>query len=211
MEQLNNDQVTIILDRIIADGVSNNDLQNGLLDHYCCFIEERLATGLDFESAYAIAFQNITPNGMHEIQEELYFILNFNKQTIMKRIIYFFGFLTAFFISTGIVFKNLHWPGNPIVLSTGFILLIFTAVILLFNSLKHRKSHTSGYNARVIVGFIAALLIAAGNIFRLFEMKGGAILFVLGMGLLNFVFLPMFFYYLYQKAAENTSKTMDLL
>ena len=43
-----------------------------------------LSTGADFESAYKIAFQAITPNGMHEIQEELYFMLNHKQQTIMK-------------------------------------------------------------------------------------------------------------------------------
>jgi magnesium-transporting ATPase (P-type) len=211
MEQLNDDQVTIILNRIIADGVTNDDLQNNLLDHYCCFIEERLSVTTDFESAYKIAFENITPNGMHEIQQELYFILNFNKQIIMKRIIYLSGFLTAFFISTGILFKMMHWPGNPIVSSTGFILLIFTAVVLFFNSVKHRKSHSSGYNARVIIGFISALLIASGNIFRILELEGGSVLFTLGMVLLSFVFLPMFFYHLYQKAVENTSKPLSEL
>ena len=54
MEQLNDNQVMIVLKRIIADGVTDNDLQNELLDHYCCFIEEILLTGADFESAYKI-------------------------------------------------------------------------------------------------------------------------------------------------------------
>ena len=73
MVQLNDTQVAVILDRIIADGITNTDLQNGLLDHYCCHIEEKMSSGCDFEKAYNNAFTAITPNGMHEIQEELFF------------------------------------------------------------------------------------------------------------------------------------------
>ena len=129
----------------------------------------------------------------------------------MKRIIYCLSFLTAFFISTGILFKMMHWPGNPIVLSTGFILLTFTAINLLFNSLKHRKFHTTVYNARVIIGFMSALLIASGGVFGILHMARWDVQITIGMALLNFIFLPMFFYHLYQKAVENTSKTMGPL
>ena len=150
MERLSDNQVTLILDRIIADGVTDKNLQNDLLDHYCCFIEERLRDEDDFEAVYNIAFQHITPNGMQEIQQELYLMLNFNKQTIMKRIIYLFGFITLFFISTSILFKTSHWPyANILVLISPFLVMA-TSAILFYNSLKHWKSNTYLHNTRVI-------------------------------------------------------------
>jgi hypothetical protein len=211
MAQLNDSHVTFILDRIIADGVTDINLQNDLLDHYCCFIEERLSAGADFESVYKIAFQNITPNGMQEIQQELYFILNFNKQTIMKRIIYLFGFLTVFFISTSILFKTFHWDGAAILVLICPFLVIVTATILFSNSLKHWKSHSRVYNTRVVTGFLSALLISDGIIFKLNHFPGGALQVFAGVLLLNLVFLPIFFYGLYKQAIENTSKPLGQL
>jgi hypothetical protein len=208
MEQLNDSQVTLILDRIIAGGVTDNDLQKDLLDHYCCFIEERLQPGTDFETIYDMAFQHITPDGMHEIQQELNFILNFNKQTIMKRIIYFFGFITLFVISTGIMFKTVHWPGGSVLILISPFLVIATAALLFLNSLKHWKSHSPIYNTRVVTGFVSALLIANGLIFKLLHYPWGALQVIMGVFLLNLVFLPILFYGLYKQSVDNTSKTL---
>jgi hypothetical protein len=206
MGQLNDEQTMMILDQIAADGVTDNDLQNELLDHYCCFIEEILLTGADFESAYKIAFQAITPNGMHEIQEELYFILNHKQQTIMKRTIYFSGFLTVFCISTLIMFKTMHWPGASILFVAAFLSVIATAIILFSNSIKHWRSHTAGYNVRVVTGFISALLISVGAIFKSLHYPTAGAQVVAGVLLLNLIFLPLFFYHLYHGEITNTSK-----
>jgi hypothetical protein len=208
MEQLDDNQVTLILDRIIADGVTSKALQNDLLDHYCCFIEERLLPGADFEQVYNMAFQNITPNGMHEIEQELYFTLNFNQFITMKRIIYLLGFITVFVISTGIMFKTLHWPGGPALVLASPFLVIVTSGILFLNSLKHWKSHSRMYNTRVVTGFLSALLIANGLIFKLLHYAGGAFQVATGVLLLNLIFLPIFFYGLYKQALENISKTL---
>ena len=207
MAPLSDQQVTLIFNRIIADGVTNRDIQSDLLDHYCCFIEEKLSAGIDFDSAYQVAFQTITPNGMHEIQEELYYLLGFKQITIMKRIIYGASFLTAFFISTGIMFKTMHWTGGPILLMAGFFLLIITAVSLLLNSIKNRKAHSAAYNMRAIAGLMAALLIATGGIFKILACPTASMQIVAGLILLNFIFLPLFFYQLYQGAIQINPKT----
>ncbi|MCO5945964.1 hypothetical protein [Mucilaginibacter flavidus] len=206
MGQLSDYEEMIILGHIIADGVTDKALQNDLLDHYCCFIEEILLTGADFESAYKTAFQAITPNGMHEIQEELYFILNHKQQTIMKRTIYFAGFLTVFCISTVIMFKTMHWPGASVLFLIAFLLVIATAIILFSSSIKHWKSHTAGYNVRVVTGFLAALLISVGAIFKSLHYPTAGAQIVAGVLLLNLVFLPMFFYHLYRGELINTAK-----
>ena len=71
MALLTDEQVYLIRERIKAE-VSDAALCNDLLDHYCCFVEEQMDTGTNFETAYQKAFKAITPNGMHEIQEELF-------------------------------------------------------------------------------------------------------------------------------------------
>jgi hypothetical protein len=207
MVQLSDAQVDIILNRIAADGTMNVGLQNGLLDHYCCFIEESMNRGIDFETAYNEAFQAITPNGMYEIQEELFFLLTFKKQTNMKRITYGLGFLASFCISSGLLFKLMHWPGSTPLMLIGFAALIVTSIVLLANSMKHLKSRRTAATTRTFMGFAAAILISSGSIFKIQHFPGASIQFVLGMILLNLVFLPMLFFHLYQQAVLNSSNT----
>lgn len=50
-----------------------------------------------------------------------------------------------------------------------------------------------------IIGYIAAFLSTTGLLFKFQQWPGAAVMLVLGIGLLNFVFLPMYFYQKYRK------------
>ncbi len=41
----------------------------------------------------------------------------------MKRAVYLIGFLASFTLSTGFIFKIMHWPGASILMLTGFLML----------------------------------------------------------------------------------------
>lgn len=205
MVQLNETEVMAILDKIVADGITNTDLQNGLLDHYCCYIEEKMSQGSDFETAYNDAFKAITPNGMHEIQEELFFLLTFKKQTTMKRVIYGAGFLAAFFISFAFLFIAMRFPGVPFLLITGFSCLLISVGTLFINAIIHARQHPRQYNSRMVTVFIAVLLLSTGIIFKVLYFPGANILFTLGMLTLNFGFIPAFFIHLYKQSVANNS------
>ena len=43
----------------------------------------------------------------------------------MKRTVYFLGFISLFVLSTGLMFKMMHWPGANIIAALGFLLLNF--------------------------------------------------------------------------------------
>ena len=205
MAQLSDKQVDTILMRISQDGVTNSSLQNGLLDHYCCYVEAEMEQGKDFETAYDKAFLAITPNGMHVIQEELFFLLTFKTQTNMKRIIYGSGFLASFLISIGLLCKTLHWPHGNEVLFSGFCALIVTSIALFFNATKFMKTHSATYNIRTWVGFLSAFLISSGSIFKMLHYPGANIQILAGMLPLTFVFIPMFFYNLYKQSLTAKS------
>ncbi len=200
MVQLSDGQVDAILQRIIADGVTSRDLQNGLLDHYCCFIEENINKGSTFDVAYMAAFNAITPNGIHEVQEELFFLLTFKTQTNMKRIIYGCGFAATFLISTGLMFKTVHWPFGNQLLFGGFCALIITSFALSFNSVRFLKKHSAAYNIRSGAGFISAFLVSAGSLFKMLRYPGANLQIVSGMVMLSFVFIPMLFWHMYKQA-----------
>lgn len=199
MALLTDEQIYLIQERIRAE-VSNTRLSNDLLDHYCCFVEEEMDTGVDFETAYTKAFRAITPNGMQEIQEELFFLLTFKKQMNMKRAIYGLGFLAAFLISFGIMFRTMHWPGAPHMFVWGFASLLAAVVLMLLSSLRRAGNQPGVYNLRIFTGLAAGLLIASGNLFKLHSFPTANMQIVLGMCILNVVFLPMLFYQLYKQA-----------
>ena len=200
MGHITDEQVDLVLRAIIADGVTDRNLQNDLLDHYCCHIGAAMDAGIDFDTAYANAFHAITPNGMHEIQEELFFLLTFKTQTSMKRIIFGFGFLAAFLVSAGLLFKTTHWPHSTGILFSGFCALTITSLALFINSLKYRKLHPLGYNVRTIVGFVSAFPTAVGSIFKILHYPGANILMESGMVLLTVAFIPMLFWQMYKQS-----------
>ncbi len=206
MAQLSEAQVEIIQGRIIKNGVANTGLQNDLLDHFCCYIEAELEQNDDFENAYNKAFLAITPHGMHEIEEELFFLLTFKKQTNMRRIIYGFGFMAAFLISMSLLFRAMHWPGVPFLHISGFAMLIIASSALFINALKHFGNHTMSYNIRVTAGFIAAFFTSTGSIFKMLQYPTANMQIALGMVVLNFVFMPMFFMHLYKESLNKQPK-----
>ncbi len=203
MEQLSDQQIDMVLDRINT-GITDANLQNGLLDHYCCYIEEAMSTGCGFEVAYDRAFKAITPNGTQEIQEELFFLLTFKTQTNMKRIVYGAGCFAAFCISSGYMCRYFHWFGGAEVLEVGFVFLMITVVTILVNAIKHIKIHSPAYNFRVFIGLLAGMLVSFGNLFKLHSLHGGNVLIILGMFILNFLFLPLFFFHLYKQSLTKT-------
>ncbi|MES2702990.1 MAG: hypothetical protein V4649_10140 [Bacteroidota bacterium] len=199
MAQLSDEQLAAIEQLVRQEGV-NEDLQNNLLDHYCCYIEEQIDNGLDFYVAYQNAIAAISPNGVGEIQEELFFLLTFKMQTNMKRVIYGFGFFAAFLISMSLLFRIMHWPGVVVLHVSGFAALIVASTAIFINAMKHKDRHSPMYNLRVVAGFVAGMLIAIGSIFKMLHYPGANVQILLGMLALNFVYLPMFFYHLYKKS-----------
>lgn len=201
MVELSEEQVTIIYDRLQEGGIRHVTLANELLDHYCCCIEEAMAQGLSFEEAYQIAYRQVSPDGVMEIEEERAFLLTFNKQITMKKLLYSAGLVAAFGISMGFMFRLMHWPGADKLLLTGFGALTFLVVPLMLMLAIRNQQLLSVYDkVRIYAGILAGLLIGTGSLFKMMNLTGGSIMFVLGMFLLNLFFLPIFFYHLYRKS-----------
>ncbi|RYZ53145.1 MAG: hypothetical protein EOP49_07910 [Sphingobacteriales bacterium] len=199
--QLRDEHILAIEQRLHKEGIRDQQLHAELLDHICSYIEESDSNA--FELLMQDAFQMLAPAGMHEIEEEQYFLLHLNKQLTMKKIMFFSGFATTFLLTSGITFKQLHWPGASIMLVSGFAGLIITILLIAANAYRHRDNHTAAHNVRIYTGIAAALLIAVGSIFKFFHLPSANIQFVLGMLLLNFIFLPLFFFQLYRQSVAR--------
>jgi len=198
MYQLNDQQIDCIADRLHRERRINRKLGEDLLDHFCCYMEERMNQGIDFEQAYSDAVKDITPNGVQEIEFELFFLLQYNKQLSMKKFIFITGFFAAFLLSAGLMFKTLHWTGAQIMLVTGLFTLLLTACITLFYLMSFSKKRPFSFWLRTLSGLLAVLLIATGLIFKSFHFPGANVLYGLGTIILNIIFLPAFFFHTYR-------------
>jgi ribosomal protein S13 len=83
--ELTEEQVETIRKRIRDSGITRKDLENDLLDHLCCLVEQEMET-----SSFAIATDRIwggfqPQGGMRRIQTDIEFMFN-NKISNMKKI-----------------------------------------------------------------------------------------------------------------------------
>jgi hypothetical protein len=200
---LQDEHIDTISRKLKDGGIVDARLHADLLDHICCFIEEQGRE--DFDMLLIQAIHLLAPNGLNEIEEERYFLFHFHKQLTMKRILFFCGFATTFLFTTGFTFKLMHWPAAIIFLIGSYLALILTTALIASNAVRNARSHSLAFNVRIFTGVLAAFLIAVGSIFKLLHYPSANIQFVSGVFLLNFVFLPLFFYQLYN---QSLSKTM---
>ncbi|GAB4334145.1 MAG: hypothetical protein OHK0038_10880 [Flammeovirgaceae bacterium] len=201
MELLNESQIEFILRKIQSEGITIASLQTDLLDHFCCMIEERVAQGVEFEKAYWEAYRTISPNGIQEIEEETFLLLTLNKQINMKKLLYAVGFISAFCLSNYVLFRHLKWEGANYFMMVGMLALLFGVIpILGYWVLKSIKLLTSLEKFRIVVGLISGIFISVGMIFKVLHYPGANLSFLIGMILLNILFLPIFFYQLYKRS-----------
>ncbi|MCE7996686.1 MAG: hypothetical protein HEP71_32300 [Roseivirga sp.] len=88
------DQLFQIQGFLMSEGVSNVGLQEDLADHFCCVIEQCMeGEDLDFDDAFKLAQQRITPDGAKEIEEDLDYLLTIKKKIMLRKVVYVFGFI----------------------------------------------------------------------------------------------------------------------
>ncbi len=203
MEPFNKTHVIRVEERLRQSGLRSESMLNDLLDHYCCIIEAEMEKGIAFETAYQKAWNTISPNGLIEIEEELFFMLNFNKQTTMKKIVYACGFCAATFISAGLLFRIFHWAGTPAIGILGFAFLIITCLLVLINSTKKIRQLNLQGMVRLLSGNTAAILIAIGSIFKTLSFPYANLITLIGFLFLIFLYIPTFFYHLYQQSLSE--------
>jgi hypothetical protein len=208
MIQLSEKQISVLEQRILQGGVGNTNLQNDLLDHFCCFIEDKMNEGVDFEAAYKEAFQAITPDGMYDIETELITLLTLNKQIGMKRMISITGALCALLLTAGIIFKYRFLPGAAalITLGIGIATLVFIPVVCIY---KIREKQNAADKALWAVGSIFAMALAFSTLFKVQHWPGANMLGSLSLAILLLLFLPIYFFAGIRNPATRTNTVVS--
>lgn len=121
--ELTSEQILFIKQDLREKGITMDDLAENLLDHICCTIENGSET--DFPNAYSEALTAFGNGGLKNIQIETILLINLKKEIIMRKTMYFLCYVSAFLISTGLLFKIQHWPGAAIILTVAIVLFNF--------------------------------------------------------------------------------------
>src|SRR5687768_11016721 len=105
MYQLSEEQIAFISRDIKSRGLEMESLQEDLLDHVCCIIEQNLEANGNFEAFYLQTIRTFYKTELKEIEEETLFLLTHENYYAMKYIMISSGGFSAIVLSLGIVFK----------------------------------------------------------------------------------------------------------
>jgi hypothetical protein len=193
MYQLSDTQIDFILDDIRARGVEMEGLQDNLLDHVCCIIEQNLEANGDFENFYQKTIRLFYKDALWEIEEETLLVLTFKHYYTMKKIMIGAGIFSAITLLSGLLFKFSHFPGAAILLILGITSasLIFLPLMFVLKSKEKKR-----LKDKLIIGLggIAAILLSMSILFKVMYWPFAGLMSYLALGIIGFVFLPAYFF-----------------
>jgi len=199
--KLSTNQIEIIRAQI-ARSIQIQSLQDDVLDHVCCSLEEQEDLECEFEEAVQCAVNVLAPAGLHELQRHTLLLLN-TKYIVMKKFMYLLGLLSAIASSMGVCFKLLHLPGADFLLTYGFLAL--TLLYLPMQAIVWSDSYAKSSvlkKLEVLFTLLSGLFTGSAIVLRLFHISGTPVelIFIGGAVLFSFGFLPVLFFSLYKRA-----------
>ena len=120
-------QISFVKGYLIGNGVSSYSLQEDLLDHFCCVIEEDMEAGQPFDHSFSNAVERITPEGPEKIQNDLNYLLTIKKNIMLRKLVFMASYLSVLTILLGLALRI------PQILSANATLLLVMVGILLFS------------------------------------------------------------------------------
>jgi hypothetical protein len=193
MYQLSDQQIDYILNDIGARGVEMESLQQNLLDHICCIIEQNLEENGDFESFYQTTIKTFYKDELWEIEEETLQLLTHKNYYTMKKIMIYSGTLSVAGFIAGSLFKIMHWPGASAILLLSMLNISLIFLPLLF-ILKTREVNTMKDKLMVTIGTIFGILFSFSSLFKIFHWPDANLMWLFALGILMFVFIPIYFF-----------------
>lgn len=191
MIQLTNEEVNMIAQKIESGEIVSRELHDDLLDHFCCAVEALRNKGIPFSEAYSAAYQQICPDGIGEIQNEL---VTSKSIRLMKNSTIVLGIVAISTACIGAWFKMCHWPMANIFLLIALLSLVagFLPMFFMYNYQQDKLRHTAA-KSKNIAGYISLSFIAIGATGKVFHFPGTMLFFLIGFLLLNIVFVPYVF------------------
>jgi hypothetical protein len=202
MNHLTDQQIDFIATVVERSKIASAEIKEDLVDHFCCAIEEQLARGKSFETAYDLAYHNITPDGFDEIERETIYLLTSKKISSMKRLLYVSGYMSLFLATISAVLKLLHLPGGSIgVLLTGLTIILLFLPSLFTYLYRREINKSAGSRAMYILGFMALTFFCMASLAHIFHWPGTISMLIAALSVTNFALLPIVLFKRYHKVA----------
>jgi hypothetical protein len=145
------DELICIQQYVLQNGLTITEVQEDIVDHLCCTVEEKINEGIDFEEAFQAAQQLISKKEILQIQKDTIYYLTIKKQLIMIKAIFITAYASVAFLISGsllIAFGDIIYLPQII----GFAMLltsvsIFSLGFLPLLFLHKYKRYTEGLKA----------------------------------------------------------------
>ncbi|MCF8254126.1 MAG: hypothetical protein K9H61_03230 [Bacteroidia bacterium] len=204
MYVISEDQIDYILADIAAQGVTDEHLQNNILDHVCCLLENSAEPILDFEASYRKHIESFYKNNLKEIEVEANLLINFKHYYLMKKFMLLSGMIGAGILLLGNLFKFMHWPGAAILLLTGITLLALIFIPIMFY-LKIKENQSVAEKIFLSVGLILASAFCLSVLFKLLHWPGANLLGNISLFGAILVFSPLYLVYGFKSKDNRTN------
>jgi len=194
-------QIGIIRNVIGKSKITLPTLCDDVLDHLCCAVEDRITQGINFEMALQAAIHELAPEGLDKIQQETVSLLN-SKTIIMKKLMYVIGLLATISLSMGVMFKLLHMPGGEQLLNFGFFAFILLFLPLyMYDRFKSNGVNTAYEKWQFTLGGLSAVAVVAALVLKImYVLPTAEFLFIAGVTIFSFGFLPLLFLRIYRQS-----------
>ncbi|WP_298313421.1 hypothetical protein [uncultured Aquimarina sp.] len=199
--KLSAEQEKSIKDFVDEQGLTIPALRDDILDHLCCVVESELKAGKTFDQSLHEAISELAPNGLIDLERKTFFLLNSKRIIMMKKLMYFIGFVGALTLTTGITFKILWYPGANKLFITGFLLLLLVFVpMLAFDRYKVAIAKTLSERLKIILGCVSGVIVGLSGLFKLMHWMGAEVLLLAGAFIFAIGYLPFLFFTMYKRA-----------
>lgn len=191
------------LDRIkselVDQGLTYDRLQDDILDHVCCMLEEEMIDGNDFESSYNHVISSVGEGTLKNLQHQTLLLLD-KKFQKMKNTSYLIGLSGSILTLIGAFFKMMHWPGASIVLMLGFFLVTFIFLPFYF-VLSYKEQTEKPKLVFPIVGYLTLTFILIGSVFKIMHWPGASVILTISLGIILVGFLPLYTVQIFKKVS----------
>lgn len=190
MHSLSDEQIDFIDADIKNRGIKLKELQENLLDHICCVIENEISEEEDFYKFYESVLPRFFKKELSKIQTETDNLLKFKNFYTMKKLLKISGIATVALTILGSLFKTFHLPGAGIFLLSWFITSVVFLSLLIILKLKDNEKLID----RIVIssGFLLAILIIGGLVFKVMHWPLAGVLLYSTI-VFTFIYVPVYF------------------
>jgi hypothetical protein len=202
--ELNEQQVEQVLTHLRSKGIAMQSLQDDLLDHLCCMIEQRNDTK-SFDEVFKEVMLEFSADELRMVQIETNRLITLLKFKTMNTTLRISGLVSAISILTGSIFKIMHWPGANMLFVIGMFLMAVLFLPLFF-ALRYKQAENENKHLLLsIAGAVVGVLTALGIWFKMMHWPGATAMLYSSIAILLLGYLPVYIFAVYRKSLNKVN------